>query len=232
MANSENLDLKRLDEPKSTTKFNHQIYYQNNFDKIDAAMGAPPSTLTTTAKTIIPAINELESNKVDKETGKGLSTNDFDNTYKQKIDEEIPSQLADIEQDKAEKTDIGLLSGLLTTAKNTIVAAINELFNSKANKAQEAWITLTLVNGTTGNVQIRKNNMGRVEYKGKATPTALGTNMFIIPSGYLLGYDGQVIVPSGATGQGRLRFVSTLCYLNSGTLGEVDFTGVSYVAGA
>ena len=93
MANSENLDLKRLDEPKSTTNFNHQIYYQNNFDKIDAAVGAKPTDLTTTAKTIIPAINELKSDKVDKVAGKGLSTNDFDNTYKQKIDVDIPAQL-------------------------------------------------------------------------------------------------------------------------------------------
>lgn len=98
MANSENLDLKRLDEPKASTNFNHQIYYQNNFDKIDAAMGAAPSTLTTEAKTLVPAIIELQSDKVDKVEGKGLSTNDFDNTYKQKIDTDIPAQLADVVQ--------------------------------------------------------------------------------------------------------------------------------------
>lgn len=94
MANSENLDLKRLDGPK-TTKFDYDLYVENNFEKVDAAMGAPPSTLTTDAKTIVPAINELKSDKVDKVEGKGLSTNDFDNTYKQKIDTDIPAQLAE-----------------------------------------------------------------------------------------------------------------------------------------
>lgn len=105
MANSENLDLKRLDEPKASTKFNHQIYYQNNFDKIDAAVGAPPSTLNTGAKTVVPAINEVKAQadaistakadktyadeelfkKVDKVTGKGLSTNDYTTTEKNKL---------------------------------------------------------------------------------------------------------------------------------------------------
>ena len=94
MANTDNLDLKRLDGPK-TTKFDYDLYVENNFGKVDAAIGAPPSTLTTAAKTVVPAINELKSNKVDKETGKGLSTNDFDNTYKQKIDTDIPAQLAE-----------------------------------------------------------------------------------------------------------------------------------------
>lgn len=96
MANTDNLDLKRLDGPK-TTKFDYDIYVENNFEKVDAAVGAKPADLTTTAKTIIPSINELKSDKVDKVAGKGLSTNDFDNTYKQKIDTDIPAQLADID---------------------------------------------------------------------------------------------------------------------------------------
>ena len=99
MSNTPNLDLKKMDGDPKATNFNHKEFYENNFDKIDAAVGAKPTDLTTTAKTIIPAINELKSDKVDKETGKGLSTNDFDNTYKQKIDTDIPAQLADIEQD-------------------------------------------------------------------------------------------------------------------------------------
>jgi len=92
MANTDNLDLKRLDGPK-TTKFDYDLYVENNFEKVDAAVGAPPSTLTTEAKTLVPAIIELQSDKVDKETGKGLSTNDFSNEYKEKIDTDIPAQL-------------------------------------------------------------------------------------------------------------------------------------------
>ena len=84
---------------------------------------------------------------------------------------EVDAQLNEIENDKAEKTDVGLLSGLLTTAKTSIVAAINELFNSKANKTQEAWITPTLLNGATGTIRYRKNQFGRLEFGGKVTGT-------------------------------------------------------------
>lgn len=83
--------------------------------------------------------------------------------------QQVDAQLAEIEQDKAEKTDIGLLSALLTTAKTSLVNAINELFNNKANKAQEAWITPTLLNGATGTIQYRKNQFGRLEFRGKVT---------------------------------------------------------------
>ena len=87
--------------------------------------------------------------------------------------QQVDAQLAEIEQDKAEKTDIGLLSGLLTTAKISIVNAINELFNNKANKAQEAWITPTLLNGVTSVAgrpfAYRKNQFNRLEFKGNLT---------------------------------------------------------------
>lgn len=137
MANSENLDLKRLDEPKASTNFNHQIYYQNNFDKIDAAMGAPPSTLTTEAKTLVPAIIELQSDKVDKETGKGLSTNDFDNTYKQKIDTDIPAQLEEKVQNFKIKNEV--VNGDFNTntsgwiAENTSISTISGKMNIIGN---------------------------------------------------------------------------------------------------
>ena len=101
MANTDNLDLKRLDGPK-TTKFDYDLYVENNFEKVDAAVGAKPTDLTTTAKTIIPAINELKSDKVDKETGKGLSTNDYTTTEKNKlagIPADTAEQLNDMTQD-------------------------------------------------------------------------------------------------------------------------------------
>lgn len=85
MANTPNLDLKRMEGNPKSTNFNHKEYYENNFEKVDATMGAPPSTLTTEAKTLVPAIIELQSEKVDKETGKGLSTNDYTTTEKNKL---------------------------------------------------------------------------------------------------------------------------------------------------
>lgn len=54
--------------------------------------------------------------KVDKVDGKGLSTNDFTTTYKNQID--------------TNTSNIGNLSNLVTTAKNNLVAAINEAAQS------------------------------------------------------------------------------------------------------
>lgn len=105
---------------------------------------------------------------------------------------EVDAQLNDIEQDKAEKADVGLLSGLLTTAKTSIVNAINELFNSKANKVQEAWITPTLLNGwindsVNGFVGLRymKDSMGFVHIEGGVNNlTSTGAIIFNLPVGY------------------------------------------------
>lgn len=102
--------------------------------------------------------------------------------------QQVDAQLAEIETDKAEKTDIGLLSGLLTTAKTSLVKAINELFNNKANKAQEAWITPTLLNGWTSGistqVQYMKDQFGFVHLRGVITGGTVGSPAFILPSGY------------------------------------------------
>lgn len=103
-------------------------------------------------------------------------------------EQDITSQLAEIEQDKAEKTDVGLLSGLLTTAKTSIVNAINELFNKKADKTQEAWITPTLINGAiqdpTHPVQYYKDQFGRVYFRGRASNVPNDKALFTMPTGY------------------------------------------------
>lgn len=96
-----------------------------------------------------------------------------------------------LKADKAEtytKTEIGLLSGLLTTAKTSIVNAINELFNGKANKAQEAWITPTLLNGWSSfagaPVQFMKDQFGFVHLKGVLTTGTKAQRSFTLPVGY------------------------------------------------
>ena len=53
----------------------------------------------------------------------------------------------------------------------------------KANKKQEDWITPTLLGGATGNVQFRKNQFGRVEFKGIIKGTE-GFSVFVLPIGY------------------------------------------------
>ena len=53
----------------------------------------------------------------------------------------------------------------------------------KANKKQEDWITPTLLNGATGDIQFRKNQFGRVEFRGKITGVE-GVAVFNLPIGY------------------------------------------------
>ena len=53
----------------------------------------------------------------------------------------------------------------------------------KADKKQEDWITPTLLNGATGNIQFRKNQFGRVEFIGTATGSQ-GRSVFTLPTGY------------------------------------------------
>ena len=53
----------------------------------------------------------------------------------------------------------------------------------KADKKQEDWITPTLLNGATGDIQFRKNQFGRVEFRGKITGSQ-GRSVFALPTGY------------------------------------------------
>jgi len=76
----DNINFKKVLNNKEL--FDQQANYEDNFEKIN--------------QFVVPKITDLETNKVDKVEGKGLSTNDFDNTYKQKIDIDIPAQLAEI----------------------------------------------------------------------------------------------------------------------------------------
>ena len=54
---------------------------------------------------------------------------------------------------------------------------------SKANKKQEDWITPTLLNGATGTVQYRKNEFGRVEFRGYVHK-AQASHVFSLPLAY------------------------------------------------
>ena len=63
------------------------------------------------------------------------------------------------------------------------IQTIETLYQEKANKTKEAWITPTLTNGATGTVQYRKNEFGDVEFKGDVT-CAAGLSAFTFPVGY------------------------------------------------
>ena len=60
--------------------------------------------------------------------------------------------------------------------------------NGKANKAQEAWITPTLINGWAGvsgyPVRYMKDTLGFVHFKGRMTGGTVGLVAFTLPVGY------------------------------------------------
>ena len=58
-----------------------------------------------------------------------------------------------------------------------------DLFTSKANIAQETWITPTLTTATTTYLKYRKDTLGTVIIEGNLTVTTAGTN-FTLPTGY------------------------------------------------
>lgn len=78
--------------------------------------------LTALKNDIVGKLNK----KVDKVSGKGLSTEDYTTADKQKVtnlDTTINTKIAT----KADKTTVGTLGNLTTTAKNSLVEAINEV---------------------------------------------------------------------------------------------------------
>lgn len=94
----------------------------------------------------------------------------------------VQSELTEFKEDYA--TQVGTVANLTTTSK-VVVGAVNELNTNKTNKTQEAWITPTLLNGATGNLQYRKNNFGRVEFKGVINIPTEGVDVFNLQARYI-----------------------------------------------
>lgn len=95
------------------------------------------NALQTEDKTIIGAINEVNKIAQDaqpKEPNKGLSTNDFTNDYKEKVDNSLLkiNQVLTAEEQKQVLSNIGAQSktdNTLNTENKTVVGAINEVVN-------------------------------------------------------------------------------------------------------
>lgn len=70
------------------------------------------------------------------------------------------------------------------------IQTIETLYQEKANKTQEAWITPTLlngaVNGTTA-LAYYKDQFGIVHLKGNIKAGTIGANQFVLPTGYKIG---------------------------------------------
>ena len=73
------------------------------------------------------------------------------------------------------------------------------LMAGKANKKQEDWITPTFLNGSTGNMQFRKNQFGRVEFRGSVTGSESGS-VLMLPLGYRPRTTSNILVKTSGGG--------------------------------
>lgn len=123
-------------------------YVLTNADKAEisaiviANTGIGEEPLETEATTVKGAINELYEGKVDKVTGKGLSTNDYDNTEKSKVTA-AGTNITNLQ------TKVG--SAALDTTNKNLSGAVNELNQNVNAKVAKAGDTMT------GNLIIHKD---------------------------------------------------------------------------
>lgn len=124
-----------------------------------------------------------------------------ENDVRDQMDGAVQEVFDIVEAEVPLKTELGTLASLLTTIKTSAVAAINELFTNKANKAQEAWQTPTLINswvnfgGGFNTAQYFKDEVGIVHLKGLIKTGTLASAAFVLPVGYrpvLDGYYGTI----------------------------------------
>ena len=71
---------------------------------------------------------------------------------------------------------------------------VMEELSKKANKQQEEWISPTLLNGATGTIKYRKNELGNTEISGRLTVVASGI-VLQLPAGYRIS-DSRIFIVS------------------------------------
>lgn len=111
------------------------------------------------------------------------------NTLKLQLESEIDMLSDEIIEDFGllESDVLNLIAGKANTADVYTKQQVDAQLADKANKAQEAWITPTLLNGWTSpeGLQYRKNQFGQLEFKGWISPSTKTNDTFMtLPLGY------------------------------------------------
>ena len=104
----------------------------------------------------------------------------------------------------------------------------------KANKTQEAWQTLTLLNGTTGTIKIMKDNFGFVHLEGDVFNDVWtsGLQITTLPSGYRPETVKHFVTPANYASSVTRAFLMTPSgvVLNYGTVGQRGYINIVYKA--
>ena len=113
--------------------------------------------------------------------------------------------------------------------------------DGKANKKQEDWITVPLFNGAEHGrspLQVMKDEMGFVHFKGSLTNLINGSTVFSVPEGYKPDIDatvGYIRIPVSLNRTGEFNTVQ-INYIGNGYISNSSgthiafFDGVSYLA--
>lgn len=112
-------------------------------------------------------------------------------------------------------------------------SSLDSQLAEKANKVQEAWITPTLLSGATGDIQYRKNQFGRVEFRGKVTQSTTGSGLFNLATGYFDNITQRVVIVADDGTVGSLLQTNTTIFLSSTLAGKiVSLNAVSFIGGS
>lgn len=109
---------------------NKGIYYPNNYSNVADV----PEDMKKLAESVDTVVGNLDTNKVDKVDGKGLSTNDYTNEDKAKLDSlenyddtEIKQDIEDIQaKDEAQDTELDKQSDLIQKLKDNCINVTTE----------------------------------------------------------------------------------------------------------
>lgn len=125
------------------------------------------------------------------------------------------------------------ISGLPGSSSNG-QAVRHEQLALKANVAQGAWTTITLINGWTGTIQYRTNTLGMVSLRGVLDSSAASNANAAfaqLPAPDTGGYFSFVCPSDGLAGlfrQVNINFAGTLSVPAFGASDLVDVTGIHY----
>lgn len=114
------------------------------------------------------------------------------------------------------------------------IQTIETLYQEKANKVQEAWITPTLLNGwvqfePNSNAAYMKDEFGFVHLKGKLKSGIVAADLFSLPVGYRSNY--SKVFPCSSSGNVASIVISNVVYINSGANNaSISLDGITFKA--
>lgn len=146
--------------------------------------------------------NLLNKNKVDKIDGKGLSTNDFTNELKTKLenlenydDTNIKNEINELKTSKANQEDLNTTNNNLFNLESRVEINETDISNLKVNKANKTDVVFNNFNGTqniTSNIALKGdlNITGNIIQNGSAYETH--TEKVYTKNDYIITRDGAV----------------------------------------